>query len=444
MSLGIIGLVIAILALAYLGYKGWTPLVLALAATIIVLITNQMNFWDTINIDLQSAIGDFIGSYLIMICLGATYGKIMERTGTAKVIAMTLLSWFGKSKAVLAILVTTSILTYAGVSIFIIVFTVYPFAVYMFKESNTPREFMPALIFLGGSTYTLALVPGAPSIMNILASNSLGTTLYSAPVIGISMTIFVAVAGYFYLVISIKKAQAKGAGFLPKEGEVIEDMSNYKEEDLPPVSFGFIAIILVIVCIAVYSQFLTTSDARNLALLTSSLFMLITNAQRLKRKNCTVKSIVTAGVTSAYPVVFSVAILVGFGSVITASPAFQTYIAGLGNVLVSGIGAFAACAIFVAALTGICASSINGIAIFFTTFGDSLISAGVSAAALHRVALLAAISFDSLPHCGPVMALIHECGVTHKTAYKHIFVVSVLITSIATCIGVVMANIGLC
>jgi H+/gluconate symporter-like permease len=45
---------------------------------------------------------------------------------------------------------------------------------------------------------------------------------------------------------------------------------------------------------------------------------------------------------------------------------------------------------------------------------------------------MAAGGFDSLPHCGAVVAMLAITGLTHREAYRDVFVITVVIPVAAT------------
>jgi H+/gluconate symporter-like permease len=57
---------------------------------------------------------------------------------------------------------------------------------------------------------------------------------------------------------------------------------------------------------------------------------------------------------------------------------------------------------------------------------------GIEPAVLHRLVTMAAGGFDSLPHCGAVVAMLAITGLTHREAYRDIFVITVIIPVVAT------------
>jgi H+/gluconate symporter-like permease len=56
---------------------------------------------------------------------------------------------------------------------------------------------------------------------------------------------------------------------------------------------------------------------------------------------------------------------------------------------------------------------------------------GVEPEILHRIAAIASGGLDSLPHCGAVIATFMIMGLTHREAYKDMFMVTVAIPVIA-------------
>lgn len=80
--------------------------------------------------------------------LGAVFGKLMEESGAAHSIAKYISQKLGFERAILAIALSTAILTYGGVSMFVVPFAVYPFALAMFKDVQYPRRFIPGCIAL--------------------------------------------------------------------------------------------------------------------------------------------------------------------------------------------------------------------------------------------------------------------------------------------------------
>ena len=75
-------------------------------------------------------------------------------------------------------------------------------------------------------------------------------------------------------------------------------------------------------------------------------------------------------------------------------------------------------------------------------FTDKLVAMGGNPEALTRIANISQITFDSLPHNSAIVLTLSYCGVTHKEGYKHLFVVTVVTTTLATIVNIIMAHLG--
>lgn len=129
------------------------------------------------------------------------------------------------------------------------------------------------------------------------------------------------------------------------------------------------------------------------------------------------------------------AAVIGFGGVVTQTAGFAQFAQWVLTVdLPPLLSIFAS----VSVVSGIVGSSSGGLQIFMQTLAPKYLEMGVEPEVLHRIANIAAGGLDSLPHCGAVIAMLMIMGLTHKQAYKDIFVVTVLIPMVAVllCIGV--------
>ena len=88
------------------------------------------------------------------------------------------------NQAVLAIVVACAVLTYGGVSVFVVVFAAYPVAATLFRQAGIPKRLIPGAIVLGAGTFTMSALPGTPSVQNAIPMPNFKTDLYAAPVLG--------------------------------------------------------------------------------------------------------------------------------------------------------------------------------------------------------------------------------------------------------------------
>ena len=92
----------------------------------------------------------------------------------------------------LAIVLACAILTYGGVSLFVVAFSVYPMAVSLFKQADLPRRFIPATLAFGSVTFTMTSA-GSPEIQNWIPIEYLDTSPYAGWEVSLLVALFMAV-----------------------------------------------------------------------------------------------------------------------------------------------------------------------------------------------------------------------------------------------------------
>ncbi|MGY0642722.1 MAG: GntP family permease, partial [Paraglaciecola chathamensis] len=213
--LSLIGLIGGLLLLIVLTIRGMNLFIAAPLCALIVALTSgipifigEVNF---VNNYMQGFSG-FIASWFFMFLLGSLFGKFMEDTGAADAVAQFIVSKLGRSQAVVAVVLACAILTYGGVSLFVVAFSVYPMALSLFKDANLPRRFIPAALAFGSVTFTMTSA-GSPEIQNWIPIKYLGTSPFAAWEVSLVVAIFMAVFGFWWLRRMINKALANGETF---------------------------------------------------------------------------------------------------------------------------------------------------------------------------------------------------------------------------------------
>ena len=119
----------------------------------------------------------------------------------------------------------------------------------------------------------------------------------------------------------------------------------------------------------------------------------------------------------------------GFGGVIALLPGF----AAVSDVLKAIPNPLVNEAITVTVLAGITGSASGGMSIALAAMSDSFIAAAHAAniplEVFHRVAAMASGGMDTLPHNGAVITLLAVTGLTHRQAYKDVFVITLTKTA---------------
>ncbi len=466
----ILAILIALGLLIYLAYRGITLLILAPAlAALVTLASVETPLLASYTQVFMGAAADFIMKYFPLFLLGAIFGKLMEDTGSAEVLARAIIRGLGETRAVLAVVLSCAIMTYGGVSLFVVAFAVYPIAASLFRQAQIPKRLIPGTIALGAFTFTMTALPGTPAIQNAIPMPYFGTSPFAAPGLGILTGIVMLVLGQLWLSHRVRQARLAGEGYgqhedaAPQLDRTLRERAAGEGFDLnevppsasparqPPLALAILPIVLVIglnlvfttlVIPAMETSYLaeprfgaTTIDALRgvwsitAALVIAILVLIFTNLRRLPALTATVDS----GANASLLPIFNTASLVGFGTVIASLAAFET-ISGWVTAI-GGDNPLISLAVAVNVLAGMTGSASGGMSIALATLGDSYLAmgqaAGISPELMHRVTAVATGGLDALPHNGAVITLLSICGLTHRQAYLDIAVVAMLVPLIA-------------
>lgn len=427
--LGVIGVLTAIAVIILMAYKGWGIIPASLLCALIVILTNDGDIWKSLSVDYVNGFKFFAGTYFLIFVLGALFGQVMGESGSANSISYKLMGWFGESRAILVVALATSVLTYGGVNLFIVIFTVYPLALILFKAADLPKRLIVATVGIGAGTFTMTALPGSPSIQNLIPAQVLGTTATAAPLMGIICSLFLFGAGVWYVQSRAKKAKVNGEHFVPGPRDNMDKISLTDVSKLPDWKVAFLPLIIVIGVIFLLKGKMDALYGVSIALAVGIILTYVLNWKRFENP---LKAL-NDGCSNSVMALINTAAIVGFGFVVQNVPAFQAFIKfALGmkfNPLVSE-------AIAVNVIAGITGSASGGLTIFMKTMGPAFLQTGISPEALHRVASIASGGLDSLPHSGAVITLMMVMGLTHKEAYKDLGVVTVIIPLLATALAV--------
>jgi H+/gluconate symporter-like permease len=182
---GILGVLIALGLLITFSYRGVSVLVLAPLMALLAVLLGGAPLLASYTQVFMPAMGSFIIQFFPLFLLGALFGKLMDDTGSARALSEAIVARLGEGNTLPAVVLACAVLTYGGVSLFVVAFAVYPIAASMFERAKLPRTLIPASIALGAFTFTMTALPGTPAIQNAIPMPYFGTTAFAAPGIGI-------------------------------------------------------------------------------------------------------------------------------------------------------------------------------------------------------------------------------------------------------------------
>ena len=443
----------ALAFLIFVAYRGFSVILFApIAALGAVLLTDPSAVLPVYSGLFMDAMVSFIKNYFPVFMLGALFGKVIELSGFARSIVSSVIHLLGQSRAMLAIVLVGAVLTYGGVSLFVVVFAVYPFAAEMFRQGNIPKHLIPGTIALGAFTFTMDSLPGTPQIQNIIPTTFFNTTSLAAPVLGTVGAIYILIVGILYLNWRRKVCQAAGEDYaagakLVNEPDTKEDVKlvNPVIAILPLVVVGVGNLLFtkyvfpalyngtVSVTLAEGGKTISQDSAKLLgiwsveaALVLGIVTVAVFAFATLKDKFIEGSKSAVAGSLLAS---LNTASEYGFGSVISSLPGFLVIRDALGSIPNPLINE----AITVSTLAGVTGSASGGMGIALAAMADhfkeAATAAGIPFEVLHRVAAMASGGMDTLPHNGAVITLLAVTGLTHKQSYRDVFAITLIKTS---------------
>ena len=149
--------------------------------------------------DLYGGTGRFIINFFPLFLLGGVFGKLMDDSGAALSLARDMTERLGATRAVISVVLACAVLTYGGVSLFVVAFAVFPVAAALFRQAAVPHRLIPPAIALGAFTFTMTALPGTPAIQNAIPMAYFGTTLFAAPILGILASAIILGFGLWWL-----------------------------------------------------------------------------------------------------------------------------------------------------------------------------------------------------------------------------------------------------
>ncbi|MEN5271314.1 GntP family permease [Stenotrophomonas lactitubi] len=449
-------LLIVLAALAFLilvAYRGYSVILFApIAALGAVLLTDPSLVAPMFTGLFMDKMVGFLKLYFPVFLLGAVFGKLIELSGFSRSIVGAAIRLFGPLRAMLSIVLVSGLLTYGGVSLFVVVFAVYPFAAEMFRQSNIPKRLIPATLAVGGFSFTMDALPGTPQIQNIIPTTFFGTDTWAAPVLGTLGGIFVLAVGMAYLEWRRGVALRNGEGY-GDAATLVNEPTSFAGTHLAHAGIAVLPLLLVFVSNKLFTLGMphwygaehsfvpsimgsaapVVQDVAKITAIWAVLGALLVGI--LSVLALAWRPVVTqfaegakAAIGGAVLAAMNTASEYGFGAVIAALPGFMVVANALGSIKDPLLHE----AVTVTGLAGVTGSASGGMSIALAAMSETFIAnaqaAGIPMEVLHRVAAMASGGMDSLPHNGAVITLLMVTGLTHRQAYKDIFAVTVIKT----------------
>lgn len=435
--LSLLGLLVGLALLIWLTLRGVELLIAAPLCALLVALSSGIAFFPQLAAEgapsftagyMQGFVG-FVQSWFFMFLLGSLFGKAMELSGAADGVSRWIIGKLGARFALAAVVLACAVLTYGGVSLFVVAFSVYPMALGMFRVAGLPRRFVPAALSFGSVTFTMTSA-GSPEIQNWIPIKFLGTTPYAAWPESLVVALLMAVLGYVWLQRMVRRAVAAGETFASRSDDPQPALGA-----LPATWRGILPLLVVLAVSFIWHDSLKES-ALILALSGGVLAAVALHWRELQGK---LTALAGGGALGALIAIANTAAVVGFGGIAKLTEGFQDAVQFMtalpGPALVGA-------AVAVSVIAGLTGSASGGQTIALPLLAPHYLGAGVDPEALHRVVAISSGALDSLPHNGYVVTTIRAiCRESFSAAYPAVGAVTVIVPAIGTVVAIVLLSL---
>ncbi|MDN7246325.1 GntP family permease [Planococcus shenhongbingii] len=435
--LGLLGIALGILTIILFIVKKFSIIVAAPIATIVVLLFSGVPILETVfgkENSYMTALAGFIAANFAIFLLGSILAKYMDKSGATVSIADKVLSVVGTKNpynALVALFIISAILTYGGINVFVIIFALIPMAKPIFQQLNISWKLVIIPIFGGTSTFTMTMLPGAPSLHNIVPSTGLGTSLTAAPLIGIVTSIVAIVFILLFMKWSLNKSLKKNETFEVKDG-VLKDEA-VVDRELPSFLVSLLPIVTLLAIILIFSSV-------NNIIIVALIVAILLSAVLFRKQITQQREALNEGAVDSLASTITTGSTIAFGSITTSVPAFK----GVFRMIQSIPGPpILSLMIGTGLISGITASAVGAIGIAVQNFAPIYLDMGLDPETIHRTIAISSGALAIVPYSGFLIIFNSLTGLSMKETFKNAFI-SINVTHwIALVVIIIMTLVGL-
>lgn len=424
--MSVIGVLIAVILLIVLIYKRVSLIPATIICVLVLALTNGVSFTGLIMDHYAISLSGFIAKYFMVFVTNALFGKIMEETLLAAAFSKMVGKAFGDRNAVYGAMLATALLSYGGVSVFVIVFTVYPIFLATFQKADLPRKYIPACIMSSSCTFPLSMMPGGAQLNNIIPVQYLGTSPLAAPLVSAACSALAIGLLCLYFSWEFAKARRNGEHF-EADSRILERISRFEEAAGIRPWLSALPMILIIVLINGFGMDLSY------AVLSGAALAMIIGRKNLPDKLRTVNE----GIQMVGPAMVTTATSVGFGGAVLSCAGAKTILNAIASLPLNPVVSLSVASAFAGAMTG---NGGGGADVAMSLLSGQYLAMGVQPEIMHRIVAIATAGFSCLPHNGMQITIMDTCGYSAKQCYQYIFVSTVLCSFLC----LVLANVMGC
>lgn len=426
--MNVFGIAAAVALLILLIYKKVSLIPASIPCVLVLCVSNGASFTELMADHYAVSLGDFIRKYFLVFVSNALFGKIMEETLLAAAFSQMIGKAFGDKNAVFGAMLATALLSYGGVSVFVIVFTVYPIFLSTFRKADLPGRLMPACIMSSSCTFPLSMLPGGAQLNNIIPSQYIGTSPMAAPVTGLICSLTAVLFLVLYFNHEFNKARRRGEHFQADETRLKQTNASCQDAGVKPW-LSVLPLAFIIILINFFGVELVY------AVFSGCLLALIIGWRNLKDKLGTLNR----GAQLIAPAMVTTAVSVGFGGAVLGCAGARTILDFISSLPVNPVISLGLACAFAGSMTG---TGGGGADVAMNLLSAQYLAMGVGPQLLHRIAAIATAGFSCLPNNGMLITIINTCGYTAKDSYKDIFISTVLCSFVSLAMAILLGCAG--
>lgn len=437
--LAVLGILVGIAFIIYFSMKNISILITAPLASFLVIVFNQKSLVEIfLGIDSNSfmyLLTSYVLKYFWVFLLGSLLAKLMEESGATQSIAQTIIGRIGTDNPyniLLAIFLISFILTYGGISLFVAMFAIIPLARVLFQKADISWHLVQIPLWLGICTVTMTIIPGTPSIQNIIPIDYLGTSLTAAFVPSLLATGVCLAFGLWYMKYALKKSQRAQQTF---STFAAAGSKQTEEKELPGFWQSVLPLITLIVLSFIGSMFGNEFLKQNIVYFALGIAVIL--CILLLRPHLTSLSLtLNRGASGSVLPIFSTAAAVAFGSVVVNTGGFTS----IQNAIFSlPIPDYVNLGFLTALMSAITGSSSGALGIIMPNYADYYLKLGLDPEMIHRIAAIGSNILTIVPQSGVFITFIGLSKLSPKQGFKDSFVTVSVSTLLAEVVVVFWA-----
>ena len=406
-----IGVLIATIAVIYLAYEGFEPLICFPVCAILICLTSGISITDGIVGAYCTAFGTMVGKMLFTYLWATMLGRAMSESKLGASLAEWLAKIVPVEYAPVTMCISGILLSLTGMSIGAYM-VIFPIGMVLCSKADYSKDIILGSIFAGSWTFILA-APLMPSNNNYLVASYLGTGTTAGLIPGMAGCLIMLILNCVYLQWQARHWRANGRGF--ENWDELKTEKNESETDLPAVWKAFIPVILVLVTYNILKISLP------LCLGLGAIACCLIEWRRHTLKEWI--NVLTEGMLTGMKALLNIGTKGALGGVIAITPCYMALMDNISRMDVSPyLTAFLASNLM-ALILGSASSACGTLTpAMQSTFENWVAVKGVDMGNLHRMVVMGSIGLDSLPHNGTILATCEMFGVKMKRAYPPVLV----------------------